>query len=307
MSKPQYLYHGSQYKFDILKPQQACGACEQESLNAIYAADSIEKVISFALPIRWYPDDPSGRRDMECGDGITRILYGSLNPEGTGYVYKLKADTFELIDDWQWVSREACVPVEVIEIKVKDYLHTVEFSKEAEEANFELYGYRNRYECKIASVEEMNTKWDYEIAHKGADKDNWIIWKQSSMEHMLQGKSLPYYGILDGKIISEATAILDGSIAQNSAGLVDEKTAYLSAFRTIPEHQGKGYFSKLFKFMLKDLKNRGYEKVTLGVEPEEIENKEIYFHYGFTEHIKNGVEVYPDGTKIDVEYYGKQL
>ena len=99
----------------------------------------------------------------------------------------------------------------------------------------------SEYICKIATLEEMNTKWDYEIAHAGEDKDNWTIWKQSSIEHMIQGKSLPYYGVLDGQIISEATAILDGSIAQNSAGLVDTKTAYLSAFRTIPEYQGKGY------------------------------------------------------------------
>ena len=165
----------------------------------------------------------------------------------------------------------------------------------------------SEYVCKIASLEEMNIKWDYEIVHADEDRENYIIWKKSSIEHMLEGKSLPYYGVLDGQIISEATAILDGSIAQNSDGLVDAKTAYLSAFRTIPEYQGKGYFSKLFRYMLEDLKSRGYEKVTLGVEPEETGNKEIYFHYGFTEHIKNGVEIYPDGTKIDVEYYGKKL
>ena len=163
------------------------------------------------------------------------------------------------------------------------------------------------YACKIASLEEMNIKWDYEIAHAGEDRNNWIIWKKSSIEHMLEGKALPYYGILDGKIISEATAILDGSIAQNSDGLVDEKTAYLSAFRTLEEYQGRGYFSKLFHFMLADLKSRGYEKVTLGVEPEEPENKQIYTHYGFTEHIKNGIERYPDGTVIDVEYYEKRI
>ena len=165
----------------------------------------------------------------------------------------------------------------------------------------------NNYVCKLATLAEMNEKWDYEIAHAGEDKDNWVTWKKSSIEHMQEGKSIPYYGILDGQIISEATAILDESIAQNSDGLVNEKTAYLSAFRTIPEYQGKGYFSKLFTFMLEDLKRRGYEKVTLGVEPEEIENKGIYFHYGFTGHIKNGVEVYPDGTEISVEYYGKRL
>ena len=59
--------------------------------------------------------------------------------------------------------------------------------------------------------------------------------------------------------------------------------------------------------MQDDLKNRGYEAVTLGVDPEDTENKMRYAHYGFTEHIKTDVETYPDGTKIDVEYYGKRL
>ena len=56
-----------------------------------------------------------------------------------------------------------------------------------------------------------------------------------------------------------------------------------------------------------DLKNKGYILLTLGVEPEEIRNKEIYKHYGFVEHIKNAKEIYPDGTEIYVEYYGKYL
>ena len=59
--------------------------------------------------------------------------------------------------------------------------------------------------------------------------------------------------------------------------------------------------------MLDDLKKRGYEYVTLGVEPLEERNKEIYKHYGFTDYIKNGKEIYPDGTIIEVEYYRKKL
>ena len=138
--KPEYLYHGSQYIFDVLEPQPAHGACERESMFAIYAAETMEEVIPFALPIRWYPDAPDGKRAFECDSGKTKLIYGSLNPNGVGYIYKVKADTFQKIDQWQWVSEVACVPVEVIEIKVKDYLHTVEFSKEAEEINKELYG-----------------------------------------------------------------------------------------------------------------------------------------------------------------------
>lgn len=130
--KPQYLYHGSQYKLDVLIPQQAAGGCDIESLKAIYAVATIDEVIPFALPIRWYPDTPEGKRDFECRDGKVLLKYGSLDPNGVGYVYKVHAASFEKIDEWQWISQEKCLPVEVIEIKVADYLDRVEFSEEAE-------------------------------------------------------------------------------------------------------------------------------------------------------------------------------
>lgn len=164
----------------------------------------------------------------------------------------------------------------------------------------------NNYVCKIATLEEVIKKQDYEI-EQAEEKENWIIWKQEAIDKVTTGKTIPYYGILNGEIICEATAAVDSSIVQNADGLVDPETAYLFAFRTVTEYQGQGYFSKLFKFMLDDLRKKGYKKVTLGVEPEEIKNKIIYTNYGFTEHIKDAKEVYPDGTQIDVEYYGKSL
>ena len=39
----------------------------------------------------------------------------------------------------------------------------------------------------------------------------------------------------------------------------------------------------------------------------ELDASTIYNKYGFTEHIKDAQEVYPDGTTIDVEYYGKKI
>ncbi len=163
----------------------------------------------------------------------------------------------------------------------------------------------DNYICKIATIDEMNRKWDYEIEKATDDKDNWIIWKKENIERFQKGSIIPYYGLLNGEIICECTAIIDSSVIQSLDNLVDKNTAYLSAFRTNEEHQGKGYFSKLFRYMIDDLKARGYTKVTLGVEPTETKNKSIYQKYGFTEHIKDCQETYPNGTKIDVEYYGK--
>lgn len=157
------------------------------------------------------------------------------------------------------------------------------------------------YVCKIATIDEMEHKWNYEI--KKHKSNNWKIWKTEAIERVENGQSIAYYGILNGKIICEATAMLDESIVQNSDGLVDKKTVYLCAFRTVEKYQGKGYFSKLFRFMIDDLKCKGCEKVTLGVEPNETDNLKIYQHLGFNKHIKSAKEIYPDGTVTDVDYY----
>ena len=163
------------------------------------------------------------------------------------------------------------------------------------------------YICKVAALADIIKKYDYEIAKSTANISNLIIWKENAIEKYNKGSSITYMGLLDGKIICECSAAIDSSYVQNSGGLVDDKTAYLYAFRTNEKYQGRGYFSKLFKFMIADLISKGYEKVTLGVEPEEKKNKAIYSKYGFTEYIKSAKEVYPDGTVIDVEYYGKYL
>lgn len=164
-----------------------------------------------------------------------------------------------------------------------------------------------KYICKIASINEMNIKWNFEIANHPDSQSNWIIWKKGSIENFKNGDIIPYYGILDGKIICEATAMLNPRSVQNSDKLVGADTVYLSAFRTVKEYRGKGFFSILFKFMLSDLKKKGYVRATLGVEPSEEKNKSMYKHFGFTEYIKSAKEEYPDGTVIDVDYYGKYL
>lgn len=59
--------------------------------------------------------------------------------------------------------------------------------------------------------------------------------------------------------------------------------------------------------MIDDLKSRGYKKVTLGVESVQTNNLKIYQHLGFNKFIKSAQETYPDGTAIDVDYYGMEL
>lgn len=163
---------------------------------------------------------------------------------------------------------------------------------------------RNNFYCKIANKEEIIQKFDYEISiHK--EKNNWKKWKEEALQNI--NKNNVYIAILNNEIICEATAHFSKDTFQNSEDLVNNETAYLSAFRTNKEYQGKRYFSILFKFMVEDLKMRNIKYATLGVEPNETKNKQIYNHYGFKEYIKTDYEVNPDGTKTEVEYYRKKL
>ncbi|MBR4500707.1 MAG: GNAT family N-acetyltransferase [Clostridia bacterium] len=117
------------------------------------------------------------------------------------------------------------------------------------------------------------------------------------------GRSIPYVGVLDGRVICEATALP----LQGGEGMAKECAVELCAFRTVREYRRMGYFSKLMAFMLEDLKKRGYTKAVVGVEPEEKTNRDIYRRWGFDEPAGTGKETYPDGTVIEVEFYSKRL
>ncbi len=64
-----------------------------------------------------------------------------------------------------------------------------------------------QYICKIATIEEMNQKWDYEIHKAVDDKDNWIKWKSANIERFQKELIIPYYGILKGTSICIITSL----------------------------------------------------------------------------------------------------
>ncbi len=163
-----------------------------------------------------------------------------------------------------------------------------------------------KYVCKIATIKDMEDKWDYEINnHPG--NNNWCIWKEENISNFKNNKSLVYYGLLGDEIICEATALIDKSAYVNSDGLIDRTSAYLTGFRTSGEYENKGYFSRLYKYMESDLISRGYKYLTLGVEACEVRNMMIYFKYGFINYIKSERENYPDGKSILVNFYKKNI
>lgn len=162
------------------------------------------------------------------------------------------------------------------------------------------------YKCIIADKELIIKKWDIEI-EKHNNSDKWREFKEIALQNL--NTRIIYMGLLNNEIITEATAVIsyqDNDI-QNKDNLVGDKIAYLTGFRTNTEFEGKGYFSKLYKYIEKDLKEKGFETLTLGVEPSEIRNMKIYFNWGYDSYIKTAYEEYPDGEKILVNYYSKKI
>ena len=152
------------------------------------------------------------------------------------------------------------------------------------------------YKCVIADKNLIIKKWDEEI-EKHNNSLNFKKFKEESLNNL--NTRIVYMGLLNGKIITECTAIIsvDDLNMQNKEKLIGEKTAYLTAFRTNKEYENKGYFSKLYKFMEDDLKQKGFTTLTLGVEPSETRNIQIYFNWGFVNYIKTSYENYPNGMR----------
>ena len=105
--------------------------------------------------------------------------------------------------------------------------------------------------------DELLKRWEYLVEiHPGNNK--WVEFKENALKHYDEKSTISYLGFLGDEIICEATAYVKNSAfigdISDPSGLLSDNMAYLAAFRTNKEHEGKGYFSKLYKFIENDLK-----------------------------------------------------
>lgn len=172
------------------------------------------------------------------------------------------------------------------------------------------------FTCRKATREDIIKRWQYLIEiHPG--NNSWVIYRDNTLKNFDNGNIIVYYGLLDERIMCEMCAYIKeeafvGDIEEPS-GLLNEKMAYLAAFRTDKEFEGHGYFSRLYKFAEEDLKSMGYTELSLGVGPEAVRNIEIYFHLGYRDYIKTTIEHEPPKNEDDipedefVNFYRKHL
>jgi len=130
MDKPDYLYHGTRKKLDLLKPTQGVGYGMADNERGVYAVSERELAIPFAISY------------LPLGDGATFSVVTSKRPPRIvlkdtdvdwgqlGYVYKVRSETFEQIDSEQWLSRVPVEPVGIEEIKPESYRDWIVYKSE---------------------------------------------------------------------------------------------------------------------------------------------------------------------------------
>ena len=141
--------------------------------------------------------------------------------------------------------------------------------------------------------------------YRVGNQDKWKEYKENALKHFDEGSTISYLGFLNDEIICEATAYIKDSAfigdISDPSGLLSDNMAYLAAFRTNKEYEGKGYFSQLYKYVENDLKERGYTELSLGVGPEDVRDIEIYFDLGFKDYIKTVIEYEPSKNDPNIK------
>jgi len=140
METPQYLYHGSSVKVEILRPQQGHDWISQAGCeNAVYATSNRDVALAFALGA--VPDETASvSRVMRAQDtNPPKIVYVQGHPDfgGKGYLYMVSSEGFEHLGGETWLCREPVTPVDILEINVDDYLHLFRYATEEEKTEIE--------------------------------------------------------------------------------------------------------------------------------------------------------------------------
>lgn len=168
---------------------------------------------------------------------------------------------------------------------------------------------QNNYICKIATIDEIREKWDYEIKLHN-NNELYIAAKNEYLEEAQKGTRITYIGKLGNDIICDATIIIkEEGIKKESSktdNLISDKRCFMCAVRTNEEYQNKGYFSKLYKYIEEDLKKRGYKEISLYVDVSETKNLLMYFHWNYINYIRTEIK-YSKTREYIFNYYYKEL
>lgn len=163
-------------------------------------------------------------------------------------------------------------------------------------------------EVRTATIKELQDWWNSKIAENPED-NSWVVWKNRFIESNINGQYVTFFAFDNGKYAGQCTLILENE----DTDLTGNGKAEINKLELDKEHRGQGNATVIFDVVKQYAKKRNIKTLTIGVEPCEIRNMQIYFHWGFTKYLKCTTETYPPknnsvcGETITVLWYEKNL
>ncbi|MDE5562010.1 MAG: GNAT family N-acetyltransferase [Clostridiales bacterium] len=161
-------------------------------------------------------------------------------------------------------------------------------------------------EVRLATISELQDWWDLKIAENPED-NSWIVWKNRFVENNINGQYATFFAFENGQYVGQCTLIFKNE----DADLTGNGKAEINKLEINKEYRGQGKSTAIFNVVKHYAKERNVQTLTIGVEPCEIRNMQIYFHWGFTEYLKCTTETYPPknnsvfGETITVLWYAQ--
>ena len=160
------------------------------------------------------------------------------------------------------------------------------------------------YIDRKATPDDLERIWAKDIAKNPGDPD-WIRWREQYIGYNRNGDVATFVVLCDGEPVGQGTLLFspDCSAIRGRLNLADgRRTTNVNALRIEKEHEGQGHISRMVRMMEAYAMERGFERITIGVEAAETRNLAIYLHWNYTEFVMADVE---DDTLV--LYYGKEI
>lgn len=128
-----------------------------------------------------------------------------------------------------------------------------------------------------ATADEMLKLWGY-------DENTASPTAEFFYRNISSGNAVFWTADIDGELIGELYAFLNLDDKDFADG---KDIAYLCAFRIKKEYRRKGLGSRMMESAFEDLKEKGFKRVTIGVNSDEPLNIKLYTRLGFREKVKD--------------------
>lgn len=163
-------------------------------------------------------------------------------------------------------------------------------------------------DVRIATVSEIENWWNEKI-DRAPLNNAYKVWKECFVSENVNGKRKTFFVFDNGKYVGQGTLLIWG----DDKDLTDHDRAEIIKLEINEEYRNKGIATLIYNKIEEYARELDIQYLTIGVEPCEIRNMQIYFHWGFTNFIKVITETYPpetqgeEGETITVLCYSKEI